>query len=61
MQTTNTKINHKLKSELSILVNNFKTSSKNTVDNRQMKQKIKQLQKQQHLLLQRILSLSKMI
>ena len=53
--------NHKIKNELSILVNHIKTSSKNKQDNSQMKAKISRLQKQQHILLKRILDLSKMI
>jgi hypothetical protein len=58
---TNMKTNQKIQSELLILVNHIKTNSKHKRDNNNMKTKILQLQKQQHILLKRILNLSKLI
>ena len=51
----------KLQSELSILVNHIRTNTKNKKGTHQMKLKISKLQKQQHMLLERIVNLSKMI
>jgi hypothetical protein len=54
-------INQELKSELSKLVNNIKMNSQNKQKHLKTQQKIKKLQQNQKLLLQRIEQLSKMI
>ena len=54
-------INQELKSELSKLVNNIKMNSQNKQKHLKTQQKIKKLQQNQKLLLQRIEHLSKMI
>jgi hypothetical protein len=54
-------VNKELQSELSILVNHIRTNTKNKKGTHQMKLKISKLQKQQHILLERIVNLSRMM
>ena len=54
-------VNKQLKSELSKLVNNMKMSTRNKQKHIRTQQKIKTLQKQQHLLLERIEQLSNIV
>ena len=54
-------VNKKLQNELSVLINHIKTNTDNKKKAHKMKLKISKLQKQQHMLLERIEKLSKII